>query len=371
MGEETVRLKFGKALKRARKGKSLTQARLSGKINDYLPEGYSRKFGQERISMLERGVPELKLTKEDVEAIRKVLELPDDIVASLLAELQNTEKIETGKKGDTSQIKVYEAGQLVSRGTSLEFQPYLGKYHCLFISTDSSSTDLVRGLFEITPGEDESEQCTAYMTVYDKKGNEIKWYSGPFFINIHYRTWHCILVGRKKQEVCMLTASHFNSTIHPNLLNVALSLTTSSGLQKRPTMHRILLSRNRVSRKKDLELIQAQLRLNTDSICISKTALDSLQKDMEEALHEAKTEKERTKYQAVLVCIERIREMGKKEEFYMMAESIIYDSNEIIQDRHLRGFVVSKIRASTDSMRYNKISQTVQNICVDIIGGRK
>lgn len=169
----------------------------------------------------------------------------------------------------------------------------------------------------------------------------------------------------------MLTASHFNSTIHPNLLNVALALTTSSGLQKRPTMHRILLSRNRVSKKEALELIHAQLRLNTDNICISKSALDSLQKEIEESLHRAKAEKDRAKYQAVLVCIDKIREMGKKEEVYMMAESIIYDSNAIISDKQLRGFVVSKIRASSDSMSYNKISHTVQSICVDIVGGRK
>ena len=77
----------------------------------------------------------------------------------------------------------------------------------------------------------------------------------------------------------MLTASHFNSTIHPNLLNVAIALTTSSGIEKRPTMHRILISRKRIRNKETLELIQAQLCLNTDQICISKTALDALRAD--------------------------------------------------------------------------------------------
>ncbi len=367
MTEEEVRLNFGQAVKKARKEKSLTQDRLSKKINEQFPDMQSERLYQERISQLERGV--LNLTKEHVDAIQEVLHLPEDDVAPILEQLENEQKLKTDKR--IVPIKVMETGKLISRGTSQEFQPYLGEYHCLFISTDSSSKEPVRGLLKITPGDDNSDQCTARVTVYDKKGKEIKWYSGPFFINTRYGTWHCILVGHKWQEICMLIASHFNSTIHPNLLNVALVLTTSSGLQKRPTMHRILFSRNRVSKKEALELVQAQLRLNTDNICISKTALDSLQADMEKALQGTKAEKKREKYQAVLTCIEKIREMGKKEEFYTMAESIIYDSNTIISDKQLRSYVVSKIRASTDSMNYNKISQTVQNICVDIVGGRK
>lgn len=200
MEEETARMKFGEAVKTCRKRKSLTQDRLSRKINDQLLKGHSRQLYQEMISRLERGDSALKLAEEEVEAIQKFLELPDDIVAPLLDEIQSTARSETGKGKDTAQIKVCEAGQLISKDTNPEFQPYIGKYHCLFISTDSSSSNLVRGLFEITIGEDDSGQCVAHMTVYDKKGKEIKWYTGPFFINIHYRTWHCILVGEKSRK---------------------------------------------------------------------------------------------------------------------------------------------------------------------------
>ena len=369
--EETTALKtFGQAVKERRKQEALNQEQLSVKINQYLPDDHLDRFYQEKISKLERGDSRIKLTKEGVNAIQKALQLPDELTTSLLEELQSVEEADQ-QKNIGARIRVYEAGQLISKGASQEFQSYMGKYHCLFISTDSSNRMPVRGIFEVSAGEDRENQCIAHMTIYDKKGKPIKWYSGPFFINLHYRTWHCVLVGRDKQEVCMLTASHFNSTIHQNLLNVALVLTTSSGLQKRPTMHRLLLSRNRVTKKETLELVQAQLKLNSDNICISKSALDELQGDIEESILHAKTEKERKKYQAVLICIEKIRELGKKEEFYLMAESIIYDSNAIIQDKHLRGYVVSKIRAATDAMHYNKVSHTVQNICVDIIGGRK
>lgn len=370
MEKKTIREIFGAAAKDGRKVRKLTQFQMSRELNNYLPHDYTDCFYQEKLSRLERGDPKLTLTETDVIAVRDAFQLPDDIVAPILAELQSTVNQEP-PQAETVRITIHEAGQLITKGTSSEFESYLGTYHCLFISTDSSSNVPVRGILEIVPGEGKFCQCTAYMTIQDKQGKDIKWYSGPFFINLHYRTWHCILVGSKRQEVCMLTASHFNSTIHPNLLNVAIALTTSSGIEKRPTMHRILISRKRIRNKETLELIQAQLCLNTDQICISKTALDALRADMEEKLQEAKTTKDFEKCQAVLTCIQQIVTLGKKEEYYIMDESIIYDTKSIIPDKRLRAFVVSKIRACADIMHYNKVSQTVQNICVDIIGGRK
>lgn len=312
----------------------------------------------------------MALTETDILAVQQAFQLPENIVAPMLTEIQNTPD-QSPPQSEAVQITIHEAGQLITSGTSTEFESYLGTYYCLFPSTDSSSNTPIRGVLEIVTNKGKSSQCTAHMTIQDKQGKAIKWYSGPFFINLHYRTWHCILVGSKKQEVCMLTASHFNSTIHPNLLNVAVALTTSSGIEKRPTMHRILISRKRIQNKESLALIQAQLCLNTDQICIPQTALEALRIDMENKLQKAKSEEHQNKYKAVLDCIQKIIEMGKKEEYYIMDESIIYDTKTDIPDKRLRAFAVSKIRSFSGMMPYNKVSQTVQNICVDIIGGRK
>lgn len=368
MDGQTLREKFGAAVRNARKsGTNWNQTRLAKEINALLPENCPIKFGQESISKLERGDPKLQLTELVVRRIQDLLNLPKEIVDPLLMEIGSEASPKLAKN---AYISIHEAGQLISKSSHIEFSSYFGDYYCMFNSTDSNNQKLIKGKLHIAGDDAGRGQCTAYMTLYDKDNAEIKWYSGPFFINLHYRTWHCILIGQEKQEICMLTSSHFNSTIEKNLLNVALVLTTSSGAQKRPTMHRMIISREPI-RKADWSLIQAQLRLNSDSITISETALENLQKETEKDLQKARSKNTRVKLQAILTCIEKIKELGKEDEFYVIDESIIYDSDTIITDKHLRSFVVSKIRSCTKEKYYNKISQTVQDICVDIITKRK
>lgn len=368
MDGQTLREKFGATVRNARKnGTNWNQTRLADEINSLLPENYPIKFGQESISKLERGNPKLQLTEFVVRRIQDLLKLPKEIVDPLLMEIGSEVSSKVAKN---AHISIREAGQIISKSSHIEFSSYFGDYYCIFNSTDSNDQKLIKGTLHITGDEAGHGQCTAYMTLYDKNNTEIKWYSGPFFINLHYRTWHCILIGQEKQEICMLTSSHFNSTIEKNLLNVALVLTTSSGAQKRPTMHRMIISREPI-RKADLRLVRAQLRLNSDSITISETDLDNLQKEAEEDLQKARSKNTRAKLQAILTCIEKIKEIGKKDELYIIDESIIYDSDTIIADKHLRSFVVSKIRSCAKDKYYNKISQTVQDICVDIITRRK
>ncbi len=368
MGDQSVREKFGAAVHRARKThESWNQARLAEKINILLPEDHPFKFRQESISKLERGDSKLRLTGLAVQKIQELLELPDEFVIPLLKEVDSEEGRKTSK---SAHISIHEAGQLISKSTHTEFSSYFGDYYCMFNSTDSNNQKLIMGNLSIIGDNAEHNQCIAHMTLLDENGNEIKWYSGPFFINRHYRTWHCVLIGKEKQEICMLTSSYFNSTIEKNLLSVALVLTTSSGTQKRPTVHRMIISREPI-RKVDWSLIQAQLRLNSDTITISEAGLADLQKGAERDLQKARSENARKKFQAVLACTEKIKEMGKKDNLYVIDESIIYDSDAIIADKHLRSFVVSKIRSYTKDKYYNKISQTVQDICMDIITRRK
>ena len=95
----------------------------------------------------------------------------------------------------------------------------------------------------------------------------------------------------------MLTASHFNATLRQNQFNMTLALTTSAGVQKRPTVHRLFLSRKPIP-KKDRQLIQAQLMMNTDSICISEKALLDLENETKLQVQKATSKLKQSEYQA-------------------------------------------------------------------------
>lgn len=364
--EKAVREQFGEALLSARKQHGWSQTLLATKANRGLPGG-EKPFDQKKISNIELNKSNVRLTKAGIQVLQSVCQLPDDVVSPFLEIILSASM---KKPTPSCPVSIQEKGQLICKvsGPSSDLGRYCGEYNCLFVSTDSASPSLVEGKLRISSDSDGGGNCFAYMTIYNNKKEEIKWYSGPFFLNQHYRTWHCILVGKVKQEICMLTATNFNATLRPNQYNMALCLTTSSGVEKRPTVHRLLISRKPIP-KRARKLIQAQLRLNTDSICIEEDAIEELEKDAAQHLKAATSEKDSLKYQAVLNCIDRIRKTRQRV-YYTIDESIIYDSQEIAASKELRSFVVSEIRSYTRHTYYNKVSQTVLDICADIIEKR-
>ena len=366
--EDNICKDFGLIVRNARKekGSNWNQTRLSKEINLRIEKFGEKNFDQKKVSRLERGDNSLKLTERVILAIKDIFEFPDEIINPIIQELKDSSEVSRSKK---LLVFAKESGQLITTSTDSVLVPYLGTYYCLFYSTDSTKKKPIHGVLEISFDENYNSQCVASLRLME--GNKvIKRYNGPIIINIHYRSWYCILVGEEKQEICMMISSHFNSTIHKNLLNVALVLTTSAGIQKRPTMHRMLISRNKLSGER-LKLALSQLRLNTDTIVISEDALNKLKKDVTKKLDKLTNKSSISKYKILLESIDVIQNLGKKEIYYKIDESILYDSNLIIADEKMRSYVVSSIRSYTDNEYYNKVSQTVHNICTDIVGGRK
>ena len=375
MSNSEARKNFGLAVRHARIHRSpeWSQAQVVQKVNRQFFPG-TTTFYQKKLSRIESGDCSLRLKKAEVLALQEIFGLEDAVVTPVLMCLEESpaqdEPQEAAAKPTvvSPQIRLSEAGQLSLNIQSpySELTGYCGEYHSLFVSTDSNEKRLVEGLFSIGKDPSDPNLCRAHMTLYNEKHEEIKWYSGPFFINRHYRTWHCILIGHEKQEVCMLTASHFNATLRPNQFNMVLALTTSSGVQKKPVVHRLLLSRRPFS-KRDQKLIQAQLMLNTDSICISEDALSALEETTNQRLQNAKSRMARSECQAVLTAIDIIRQMGQKRTYYTVNESMIYGADTVAADKRLRALALSTIRACTDTVYYNKVSQTVLEICTSIL----
>ena len=171
----------------------------------------------------------------------------------------------------------------------------------------------------------------------------------------------------------MLLSSHINATLKNNLLNIALVLTTAAGSNKRPTMHRMIISRKEFSTKKKTTIV-SQLKLNSDMITISEENLELIKQQTESKISQLKREKSKSQYIDLLKCINLIMNdstIAQKQTYYSFPESFLYDNKQVFSDEKNKSFVISRIRDKDNNRYHNKTSNTVQEICVDIMYGDK
>ena len=243
----------------------------------------------------------------------------------------------------------------------------------MFYSTDSANPKTVDAKLILSSKEAKGINiCYAQLFILDN-GKQIKSYSGQFFVNTHFKTWYCILIGDENQEVSMLLSSHINATLKNNLLNIALVLTTAAGSNKRPTMHRMIISRKEFSTKKKTTIV-SQLKLNSDMITISEENLELIKQQTESKISQLKREKSKSQYIDLLKCINLIMNdstIAQKQTYYSFPESFLYDNKQVFSDEKNKSFVISRIRDKDNNRYHNKTSNTVQEICVDIMYGDK
>ena len=353
-----ARINFGNAVKnfRYKSHIKLSQEKLSQKLNNNII-GKPYIFHQKTISRLENGDSTLNLNTDLIMKISEICEIPKGITDELISEISKAEPTH-------SLINIKERNNLLTLSDHDEFIQYFGDYHCVFFSTNSNDPKIIRGKINIAPSPD-SSQCVISLYILDGE-KIIKKYDGVFFINRHYEMWYSVLIGQLKQEVCMLISKNIKNTLGKNIINIALALTTSAGTRKRPTMHRMLISRQLISEKK-LKLIIPQLKLNTDIIYISEANLNKLENYIQENLNSSTNANKIKIFNSLKKCTKLIKDLSIKETYYKIDEALIYDTSQVSENKLIRGEIISIIRSYTDSMYYNKVSQTVQDIILGII----
>lgn len=375
MDVESIREEFGTEVRRLRVNLKnsdpvWTQKYLGNFIKKNLNLDLSNDLCQKLISDIELGKSNHNITHDVIKQLQKILSISEKYVSPILNIVSNDSLI---KEKDTTKIQIQEYDNLLVETKHSIFNHYIGEYYCLFYSTDSSNSKTVDAKMILSSKEVNGiDICYAQLFIINN-GKPIKSYSGQFFVNIHYNTWYCILIGKEKQEVSMLLSSHINASIENNLLNVALVLTTAAGSNKRPTMHRMIISRKEFSAKKKATIV-SQLKLNSDMITISEANLKLVKQQTESKISQLKSEKSKSQYISLLKCINLImtdNTIVQKQIYYSFPESFIYDNKQIFPDKKNKSFVISKFRDKDNNRYHNKTSNTVQEICVDIMYGNK
>lgn len=340
------RERFGAEIRKEREKLGYTGEQLANLISEYLP----KPIHQRQISSIELGQKKKPLSTACLSAFKQVLSLSDEVL-----ELANPGNTKVGCTTD-GWISV-NAGQYIQVSAhSNDFEPYMGEYHVVFHSTVREEDKLIRGLLYISSANDGS--CCANMEIFGENQRAIKKYSGVFFINTYYDTCYFILCGTKRQEVCMLIAPRFKGTLAQNELIMPLVLTTSAGVTKRPTVHRMIISRRELNGE-PLDLAISQLYLNTDMIYISQSQLDELKIAINHRLKENPGAKH---YLLAKRYCEEIETKGEREYVYRIEESNFLDLIKTCKSSEIRSLATAVVRRNSIGEYHNKIGKSSQSI---------
>ncbi len=244
-----------------------------------------------------------------------------------------------------------EEDMLIYSPSHPAYKGYLRSFKVYFNSTISSENKILQGDLKFEPSIN-GKYCVAELVLDTDKRKENgepiqKYYKGKLIISLSMSACYCILTEKNIGEICFLTFNHM-FLFHEDLVcRLACVVTVSSGGNKRPTMHRLLISRINLDVKnpeaEDSKLLRGQLLLNTSDIIIEKDAYEKLKK----------TEKSSLDCNEMRELIDEFEKGCESLEVYRMDESKLRKGSYKMEDKVK---MISLLREYSMSSKYNKIS---------------
>ena len=145
----------------------------------------------------------------------------------------------------------------------------------------------------------------------------------------------------------------FNQSI---ICRMGSVLTISSGENRRPTLHRMVISKypfDLTEGSEDLSFLKGQLKLNTSKIILSKADFEQL-----------KAREETKDSPAILEFLNKFEEIALKEDYYIADEANLVTLNTSVTTK-VKG--ISLLRESSIASKYNKISTKVDEFLFEYI----
>lgn len=223
-------------------------------------------------------------------------------------------------------------------------------FHCYFYPTISSEHTMLHG--ELTFLENKARRrCDATLALkvmqqLDENKEPIrKRYTGTLIVSVPQRSCYCILSNMEYGEICMINFHHrYFLTKHSLQCRLACAITTSAGENRRPTIHRMLITKNELS-EEDLRILKPQLRLNSKRITVPKEDLDRLID--EEVLPAAVADRFKDE------------KIAAPKEYYSFDESQIQSLEIDFMDRVK---AIAQLREASTDLCYNKSSSKADDL---------
>lgn len=295
---------------------------------------------QSMISKILSGSSTLTLTS--IVKICSVLKVSPSVLLSTedtpLNELFDGDEVySTGLMSENDNL-VFDTSRQVFRG-------YLNvEYFVYFYSTMSTEDKILNGklLFKKS---DNNKRCETKLELFtgkkDLEGNEItKIYTGEMAISISMSSCYVTLVNYELGELCFFCFRHMFLFNQEMLCRIAEVLTVSSGENKRPTAHRMIISKYKLDTVEDEYFIKGQLKLNGSDIVIEKEKFEILKN-----LEIVKNSENLSRFFNEIESI--------KEYTYIKIEENMLRNMSI--DVHDKVLGISLLREYTDAPKHNKV----------------
>lgn len=242
----------------------------------------------------------------------------------------------------------------ITNPESIYIKCYLGTYHILFYKTSCSGDDMVHGTIQFMPNNN-GTSCDVVMQIKleeNLKSNmsNIKEYRGQLVASPLMRSMYVFLSNSELGESAMILFQQIFTSRHMVETAMAVAITTASGANRRPTVHRMCLSRNEIPADK-IEYIRGQLLMNTEEIFLTDKQIDfiCLQKNVPESFKE-------------LLRKARIK---AKDPCYRIQEASLFDSS--LSEKALFENI-SFVRSQSVCSKYNKVSKKTDEILYSMLG---
>lgn len=236
-----------------------------------------------------------------------------------------------------------------------EFNGYDGKYYCYFFPTISNETNLLKGELVFKKSA-VGEYCEADFALdtnkfYDagRKNRIVKEYKGELIISVRMGSCYCLLHNTDIGEICFLIFHHMYLNNEQLKCRLCTAATASAGDNRRPAIHRMLISRDQIP-EEHLHLLKSQLLLNSSDILISSKNLEKL-KTQEKDIFPLEVEK-------------LFETSIQKEEYYKLSEFQIR-ALDIPSIDKLRAICL--LRNWSTAPKYNKIGSKCDEIIFDYL----
>lgn len=334
---------------------------LSSKVLEKFKNEYIRqKISQESISAI-TGIPQSTISKIFSGEAKMTLNNFFKICNALHVNPEEIVSRNANKTQGTFDQKYNNDGVLISDPSHLAFNGYVGKYNLYFKSTISTEEEILHGVLEFLPSKD-NKSCNVDLLLYTgktKDGNKVtKHYTGNMTISLSMSSCYCTLISEEIGEMCFLVFNHMFLFNEDLVCRMACALTTSSGGNRRPTMHRLLICKDELnisdSQSEDFKFLSGHLRLNSSDIIISESQLSAIEND--------------EKRSDIIETIKKIKENGKKETFYKIDEASIrsaqYGTDKMID-------IISTLREYSIACFNNKISSKSDEYVYNYLSNRE
>ena len=158
-----------------------------------------------------------------------------------------------------------------------DMKPYLGEYYAYFFSTVSSEDKILMGKLVFEASLDKKRTLASFSFETGKMNAENKpikkEYKGELFLSPAMSAAYCALKSEEIGEISYLIFNYKYINYEKLECKVLLSLTSSAGSNRVPTVHRMIITRKEIPIE-ELDLLRGQLYLNDSEILISESSLE-------------------------------------------------------------------------------------------------